>query len=364
MAKKNDSSGSTAAPLPGEPVPARGHLGVPMAVPEDARAPQSRRVRLIAAAIGGALVIALGSAAVTAVALTSPGSSTMPGMAATSAPTPVPASGPSVDTAGFPTGGPGIFTDTCRRTKTAADDPILMPGMAGASMQHDFFGNTATVADTTTKQLVGGTTGCTTSADASAYWTPVLFQNRAALAPKSTLIYWRAPIGAQRQVQTIPAGLTIIAGNENASAPQGKAVIGWSCTGADQVRLTDSPHDCAAAAKLRLVIAFPDCWDGHGLDGAKQTNVVAMTGRSCPTSHPVQIPQIVLHVVYPTSSASGLTLSVGPSTQGSVDTAHSDFMNGWNQAVLTADVKACVVTGTRCGPVSGPQATPRGGMKR
>lgn len=43
-------------------------------------------------------------------------------------------------------------------------------------------------------------------------------------------------------------------------------------------------------------------------------------------------------------------------------TAHADFMNGWNEPVLTADVTACVVTGTRCGPVSGADATPRGGQ--
>ena len=359
MAKKSDIPD----PIPGGPVPAREHqaLGDEPAAPSPTH---RRRIRMIALAIGAALVIAGGSATLTAFAL-APAGPTMSGMPGTAnSPAAAPSAAPSVDTAGFPTGGPGIFTDSCLRTKTAPNDPILMPGMTGASMQHDFFGNTATTASTTTAELLGGATGCTTSADASAYWTPVLFQNGTALTPKSTLIYWRAPAGAQREVQTVPAGLTMIAGDESASAPQGKEVIGWSCTGVGQLRMTDSPRDCDGGARLRLVIAFPNCWDGHTLDGAKQTNVVAMSGGSCPASHPVQIPQIVLHVVYPTSSASGLTLSIGPSTQGSVDTAHADFMNGWNQAVLTADVNACVVTGTRCGPVSGAEATPRGGMKR
>ncbi len=328
-----------------------------------AEPPSGRRVRLIVAAIAGALVIAGGSATVTAFALTGTAhTDSMSGM--TSTPSAVTTTGPAVDTTGFPTGGVGIFTDTCLRTKTAPNDPILMPGMSGRPMQHDFFGNTGTTASSVTRDLVGGATSCTTTADSSAYWTPVLFQNGTALVPKSTLIYWRAPQGAQKAVQTVPAGLTMIAGNEGATAPQSRAVIGWGCSTLAQAKLTNTPHDCANGANLRLVITFPNCWDGKTLDGAKQNNVVAMTSGACPSSHPVQIPQVVVHVVYPTSMASGLTLSTGPTTQGSVDTEHADLMNGWNQPVLTADVNACIVTGTRCGPVHGADATPKGGVVR
>ncbi|MEO6533079.1 MAG: DUF1996 domain-containing protein [Pseudolysinimonas sp.] len=372
MVKKND-----AHEAPAEPVAAVDHRAIAEDQdrpdddrPDDGRPDdgRGRRTRLIAAAIVGALVIAGGSAAVTAVALnggsTSNPMGAMPGMSdspATSAPV---AQGLTVNTAGFPTGGPGIFTDTCLRNTTAPNDPILMPGMTGMSMQHDFFGNTATSASSVTTQLVGGSTSCSTAADASAYWTPVLYQNGQALTPKSTLIYWRAPVGAQHGVQTMPAGLTMIAGNENALTPQGKQTIGWTCSGIAQLRVSDSPQDCQSGTFLRLVITFPNCWDGHTLNGAKQTNVVMMTGMSCPSSHPVQIPQIVLHANYPTSSAAGLTLSIGPDSQGPITTEHADFMNGWNEPVLTSDVNACIVTGTRCGPVSGADAVPKGGRQR
>jgi len=372
MAKNTDKPEA-----PAEPVQALDHRAV--AAPprgdaaQDAAAPtvgdqRGRRIRLIAAAVVGALVIAGGSAAVTAFALTGDGDSgsmgAMPGMGAGPSASASSAPGPTVDTAGFPTGGPGIFTDLCAHTKTAANDPILMPGMTGKAMQHDFFGNTTTTADSVTTQLVGGSTDCSTSADASAYWTPVMYQSGRALTPKSTLIYWRAPKGAQSAVQTIPAGLTMIAGDESALAPQGRQTIGWTCSGLAQARLADSPQNCATGSSLRLVITFPNCWDGHTLDGAKQANVVMMSGMSCPSSHPVQIPQIVLHINYPTSSASGLTLSIAPTEQGPITTEHADFMNGWNEPVLTADVNACVVTGTRCGPVSGSEATPKGGKVR
>jgi len=369
MAKKMNNDPTD---LPGEPIPAVDHRAVSAPRPgtehRPTTDPRGRRVRLIAAAVIGAVVIAGGSAAVTASAL-SGGSGpepmgAMPGMSAGSGQAETASPGPVVNTTGFPTGGPGIFTDTCTRTKTAPNDPILMPGMTGMSMQHDFYGNTGTSASSVTTQLVGGTTSCSTSADSSAYWTPVLFQNGAPLAPKATLIYWRAPVGAHTSVQTVPAGLTMIAGNENALAPQGTQTVGWTCSGSVRVRLSDTPQDCPTGSFLRLVITFPNCWDGHTLDGAKQTNVVKMSGTSCPSSHPVQIPQIVFHVNYPTSSASGLNLSVGPNSQGLITTEHVDFMNGWNQPVLTADVNACVVTGIRCGPVSGANAVPRGGKER
>jgi len=366
MAKKNEPT--DVPDLPGEPVPALDHRAVAEEPQTATTESHGHRNRLTAAIIIGALVIAAGTAAVTAVAVKGGFQSSnvgdMPGMGADPTPGATVAPGPTVNTAVFPTGGPGIFTDTCLRTRTAPNDPIMMPGMTGMSMQHDFFGNTSTSANTVATQLVGGSTSCSTEADASAYWTPVLFQNGKALTPKGTLIYWRAPVGAQRSVQTVPAGLTMIAGDEGADAPQGKQTIGWTCSGLAQVRLSDTPQDCAPGTFVRVVITFPNCWDGHTLDGAKQTNVVQMTGMSCPSSHPVQIPQIVFHANYPTSSAAGLTLSVGPTEQGSITTEHADFMNGWNEPVLTADVKACIVTGTRCGPVSGANAVPRGGKVR
>jgi hypothetical protein len=74
----------------------------------------------------------------------------------------------------------------------------------------------------------------------------------------------------------------------------------------------------------------------------------------------VLIPRIVLHVVYPTSSAAGLSLSMSPTMTGSTDTAHADFIDGWREPVLDRDVAACVATSTRCGSVQGALATPQG----
>lgn len=279
------------------------------------------------------------------------------------------AGGAGVSTAGFPRGPdqPGIFTDTCARTRTAADDPIMMPGKAGMAMRHDFYGSPTVTAATTTAELRGGPSRCSTSADASAYWTPVLSRNGAVLRPDSTLLYWVTRPDDTGTTRPMPTGITLIAGNAAATAPQDPSIAAWSCTAVRGATTptpprSAAPRDCAPGSRLRLTMTFPECWDGRSLDGAKQTTAVYDVGGRCPADHPVRIPQLVLHVGYPTSSADGLELSTGPDSRGSTDTAHADFMNGWDDERMAADTAACIVPRVRCGRTVGALATPLGGV--
>lgn len=316
--------------------------------------PRSLSPAGLAIVAAAALVLAVGTAAGTA-AVTAQ---------AVAASTP-----PAVSTAGFPSGDsqPGIFTDTGTRSLRAPNDPIMMPGMTGMSMQHDFFGNTAVVAASTAGTLRGGSTTCSTSADASAYWTPVVYQHGAALTPSRTLLYWRSAAGTAAATSPMPEGISLIAGNETATAPQDPSVVDWTCTTTTKdpkPARSALPHDCAAGSQLRLVITFPNCWDGRTMDGRDRSGAVYATKTGCPASHPVQIPQVVLHVSYPTTSGAGITLSTGPNTQGPPVTGHADFVDGWQQSRMQADVAACVDTNVRCGPVRGADAVPQGGKQR
>ncbi|MEV8213916.1 DUF1996 domain-containing protein [Leifsonia sp. NPDC077715] len=291
------------------------------------------------------------------------------GTAAATAATVTAATAPRIATAGFPAGGtnPGIFTDTCDRASRAPNDPIMMPGMTGMSMQHDFFGNRAVTASSTAASLRGGTTTCTTTADASAYWTPVVYQNGSPLTPSRTLLYWRSPASTASTTTAMPSGISLIAGDETATAPQSTSVVDWTCSinrNDPRPKRADAPHDCPAGSQLRLVITFPDCWDGHTLDGRQRGGAVYETDAGCPSSHPIHIPQIVLHVSYPTSSGSGITLSTGPNTHGPPVTGHADFVDGWDQQRMAADTVACVTAQVRCGPVRGADAVPLGGKAR
>jgi hypothetical protein len=246
-----------------------------------------------------------------------------------------------------------IITDTCRYSHEANDDPILDPGKPGQSMAHDFFGNTSTSATSTAAALVGGSTTCSTSDDASAYWTPVLYQNGVAITPLRNLIYWAGLHGTSPSVVAPPAGLEMIAGNENAGAPQSTKVIDWRCAGSATQAASDVPVNCAGTEGLELRVTFPSCWNGTTLNGASQTNVAYPEGKGCPTGYPVRIPTVVLHIVYPITSNTGLTLSMGPGQQGSTDTAHGDFISGWNQSVLAGLIDGCAGPMRTCGHVTG-----------
>src|ERR1700678_3621760 len=96
-------------------------------------------------------------------------------------------------------------------------------------MAHVFFENVSPSATSTAPGLVGAETTCTTSVDASAYWTPVLYQNGAAITPERNLIYWSGLQAGRPAVTAPPVGLEMIAGDEHATAPQSTRVIDWRC---------------------------------------------------------------------------------------------------------------------------------------
>ncbi len=314
----------------------------------------------IVSAGGTAAGFALGSDGPTSTSAAA-ATNTSPAMArapvpTTSPTTTVPTMAGATTTPAVTPGASVIITDTCRYSHEANDDPILDPGRPGQSMAHDFFGNTSTSATSTAVTLVRGPTTCSTSDDASAYWTPVLYQNGVAITPLRNLIYWAGLHGTSPPVVAPPAGLQMIAGNENASAPQSTKVIDWRCAGSATQATSDVPVNCAGSKGLELRVTFPSCWNGTTLKGASQTNVAYPEGKGCPTGYSVRIPRVVFHIVYPITSANGLTLSMGPGQQGSTDTAHGDFINGWNQSVLTRLINGCAGPMRTCGHVTGADA--------
>jgi hypothetical protein len=282
---------------------------------------------------------------------TAPSTTTMPPAAPvpTTTTTPAPTASAAADTS-------KLISDTCRYSHEANDDPILLPGRSGAAMAHDFFGNSTTSAISTAPGLVGGTTTCSTSDDASAYWTPVLYQNGQAITPTRNLIYWSGLHATAPTVSAPPVGLEMIAGDENARAPQSTKVVAWRCASPMLQLASATPVNCAGTNGLELRVTFPSCWDGTTLNGATQTNVAYPDGAHCPAGYPVRIPTVIFHVVYPITSDNGLTLSMGPDQQGSTDTAHGDFINGWNQDVLTGLIEGCAGSAHTCGHVTGAHA--------
>jgi hypothetical protein len=234
-------------------------------------------------------------------------------------------------------GGPlhdGIFLSVCRPSHVASDDPIVFPGDAGASHQHEFFGNVTTNADSTYRSLLAGETTCRIAADTAAYWVPSLYADGVRVAPIRVNAYYLAGRGHGR-IAPFPAGLKVIAGNGEASSPQSLAITGWKCSGLQLGGLSADPKTCPAGRHDVLVIRFPDCWNGRDLDSADHRSHMAYRVRgACPAAYPVRVPRLSLNLHYDLPATTGLTLA-----SGSIYSAHADFFNAWNQATLARLVR-------------------------
>ncbi len=258
----------------------------------------------------------------------------------------------------------GVFFVRCPYSHSANDDPILMPGRPGAAMLHDFFGNTTTNAYSTSSKLMGGPTTCSTSTDASAYWTPALYDNGHRVVPTRFTTYW---LGASRTGPTasLPPGLQMIAGDEQATSPQPLDRVYWNCHANRGPKGTRSdgpkrsaPYHCPQNHQIRLTITFPSCWDGHTLSAVGQHNIVYSTNRGCPADHPVALPLLRVHAFYPNSPNGKFTLSMGPGMQGSIYSAHSDFLDGWKTSTIDRLIRTCLDTHFKCGAVTGHNGRP------
>jgi hypothetical protein len=236
----------------------------------------------------------------------------------------------------------------CEFSHAAPDDPIVHFGHSGRSHLHTFFGSTVASAATTADDLARGDTTCGQKLDRAAYWAPALLDGGRMVEPSGASAYYRPGVGVDpSRVEPYPFGLKMIGGDQTAAEPQSLDVVAWAC-GTGSVRQA-APPDCPDGRPLRLLVSFPDCWDGERLDS---NDHVSHTSRSvdgaCPATHPVTIPQLLLAISYPIMGA-GHDLSLA---SGSLLTGHADFFNGWDEHKLATEVAACIHRGVTCGVVS------------
>lgn len=248
-----------------------------------------------------------------------------------------------------PQGRRGQFVVECRFSHEAPDDPIVYPNQPGASHLHEFFGNTTTDAASTLASMSVAKTTCDQQLDRAAYWAPALYDGDRRVPSVKSTAYYRAGLDVDPEtVEPYPAGLAMIGGSAAATTTQPVEVVAWTC-GTSGLR-DRVPPSCAADRSLRVIITFPDCWNGTDLDSADHKSHVAYShaGR-CPATHPVAIPQLQFSVEYdhhgPTA---GLRLASGP-----IFTGHADFVNVWDPVKLATEVKLCIHRDVVCGITSG-----------
>ena len=250
----------------------------------------------------------------------------------------------------LPLGPQGVvaqFVVECDLSHSAPDDPIVYPGEPGASHLHNFFGADSTDAASTPESLRASSTSCQTAADTAAYWVPALYVDGEEVQPTRLNAYYRPGPGVDpATVQAHPAGLAIVAGDHTSTEPQPLNVVGWHCGASPN--LTADPPACPPTTPLGLRVTFPDCWDGERLDSDDHQSHMALSQEgSCPSSHPVPVPQLVLDIHYPVTGEAVVALA-----SGSPRSAHADFFNGWDQEALEREVAACINRSLVCGVIS------------
>lgn len=264
--------------------------------------------------------------------------SSTPSSSSTSTPDPDPARrGPQGDVA--------QFIVQCDLSHVAYDDPIVHPGMPGMSHLHQFFGNRDVDADPDYERVIGADTSCRQSLDTASYWAPALLDETGnQIQPTGFTAYYRPGIGIEpSDVQPYPAGLMLIGGDAMATEPQSTDVVAWSCgTGASRdVR----PPACPSSTPLRMLVTFPDCWDGTTLTGVGDDSPARYSDvDGCPADYPVAVPQLTIAIDYPAVDPEGLMLA-----SGDIVTGHADFWNVWNQEKLEQEVALCLNRDLVCG---------------
>ena len=221
--------------------------------------------------------------------------------------------------------GGGYFAVPCGFSHRNQDDPIVFPRRPGRSHDHTYFGNEATDARSTPATLrASGETTCRIDADTAAYWVPTLFVGGNAVRPRGAIAYYvRRTI---EPVQAFPAGLQVIAGSAMARSAQNTRITFWTCGG----RTVSSAIPTCERGSLRLVVNFPNCWNGRQLDSANhQTHMAYSRDRTCPASHPVEVPGLSLVVYYGVAGGQTAELASGGDFSG-----HGDFVNAWDQNTL------------------------------
>ncbi|WP_432824680.1 DUF1996 domain-containing protein [Dactylosporangium sp. CA-092794] len=234
------------------------------------------------------------------------------------------------------------FPANCTETQRRSDDPIVFPGLPGASHNHTFVGNPAVDASSTPDSLRGGQSSCQEKRDASSYWFPTLLQGGAPVPPQQVTVYYKSGVKDYRTVQPFPAGFRLIVGD--LKTPSARQFGGtWSCGG---YLGNDIPASCPDGSSLIVRLQAPSCWDGVHLDSPDHRSHMAWpVDGACPKDHPVPLPMFELKVPYklPGGVTTGLQYSSGPSY-----TFHYDFMNGWDAARQAQLVEHCINGGRQC----------------
>ncbi|WFF03235.1 DUF1996 domain-containing protein [Micromonospora sp. WMMD964] len=252
------------------------------------------------------------------------------------------------------------FRADCQYSHRLPDDPIVAPGLPGASHMHSFVGNKAVDADTVAGDLTKFTaTSCKPVQDHSAYWVPTLYDNATGKPVETTgfRVYYRSLAKNSTGQMPMPNGLRMISGDAKKKKPTPRGATGqFYCAfygPGDLDGIARSTNGnwpiCGGDATLHFMMQFPDCWDGKHLDSPNHKDHVAYgSGNGCPSSHPVRIPAITFDIQYPAKGTpAGYYLSSDKEGK-SASSMHGDAFVMWDVDTMNKRTKNCVLQRRTC----------------
>ncbi|WUR61124.1 DUF1996 domain-containing protein [Micromonospora chokoriensis] len=252
------------------------------------------------------------------------------------------------------------FRADCQYSHRLPDDPIVAPGLPGASHMHSFVGNKAVDADTVAGDLTKFTaTSCKPVQDHSAYWVPTLYDNATGKPVETTgfRVYYRSLAKNSTGQMPMPNGLRMISGDAKKKKPTPRGATGqFYCAfygPGDLDGIARSTNGnwpiCGGNATLHFMMQFPDCWDGKHLDSPNHKDHVAYgSGNGCPSSHPVRIPAITFDIQYPAKGTpAGYYLSSDKEGK-SASSMHGDAFVMWDVNTMNKRTKNCVLQRRTC----------------
>jgi hypothetical protein len=252
------------------------------------------------------------------------------------------------------------FRADCTYSHRLADDPIVFPGLPGASHMHSFVGNKAVDAGTTAGDLTKFTaTTCKPVVDHSSYWVPTLYDDATKKPVETTgfRVYYRSIRNNSAGMLPIPTGLRMIAGDAKKKVPtprgaQGQFYCAFYGPGdLDGVARSTNGNwpICGEPATLHFMLQFPDCWDGKNLDSPNHKDHVAYGSDSgCPADHPVRIPALTFDIQYGVKGTTGGYYLSSDPVGKSASSMHGDAFLMWDTDAMNKRTKDCVLQRRTC----------------
>jgi hypothetical protein len=262
----------------------------------------------------------------------------------------------------------GNFRTFCAFSHLSYDDPIVYPGLPGASHLHMYFGNRGANARSTYQSLrsSGDSTCQGGPLNRSAYWIPALLTPAGKVVVPSVMqVYYKGnghSGGAQARAEiariiTNPNGLRMIAGHRM----DGQSYVRpeWSCNGGPK---TDTIPSCPSGGTVHVELRFPMCWDGVNRDSADhRSHVVYPVGSTfgwfsppgCPASHPFHLPELSILLDWRSDGNSSnwyLASDRMPGmTHANGSTFHADWFGAWDNAIQALWTQTCIRGMLNCG---------------